>query len=681
MKRLLLILLPPLCLLLFSGCGSLLKQQWYDFTAYYNTFYNARQHFKAGLAADRDLRPPLNPHQLIPIHPSPSSAGASDFRIAIEKSFSILQNHPHSSYVDDALELVGISLFHLQEYFAARERFRELYQTTDDLAKRELAVIWEGRTWLELGLAADGVHYMKEMISSLDSWSPAGLAEAQTVLAQLYAHQGHLFPAASQLLTAMDNLEEGSLQARAWFHYGQVMERLNNPDQAIRAYSEIPSMESDFDLEYYSRLKEVGVWRRSGQPGEADIRLNRMLRDDRFYDRYPEMLLESAAIRVAEGDYDRAGELYREVIEECEQATPEQVALSYYHLGELHRIGHRDFLAAAHYFEAAASATVDLHWLPEGWDADRKAQDFGTYASARRALDHLERVIALAELPQPEFEQRVAELTREREESMEQEIIREGVTESVPFPSLAEPQAGLPDVLEVTTDEAEEDGFLNVHNPARLARDALRFRAQWGDRPLIDNWRRETGVSRSEVADVTRDQVDATGHELASGNIKSPGTEGSPEMAVPDIHTIPRDRAGRDSLLAARASSYFELASIFHVTLSMPDSASVYYDRSARSGGDGDVVASAIYGLADIALQESDTVRAERLAHRLINRFPQSRHADLIIQRLGLSPVHEEPAPADSPIPADPPIPTDPPSPADPPIPTEPPFPAEPQRF
>lgn len=535
MKRLLLILLLPPCLLLLSGCGSLFKQQWYDFTAYYNTFYNAKQHFRAGVAADRAHRPPLNPHQLISIHPSPSAAGATDFNRAIEKSSSILRNHRRSSYIDDALEMVGVSWFYLQEYFAAREKFRELYRTTDDPAKRELAVIWEGRTWLELGLAADGVRFMEEEIERLEAWDSGRRAEAQTVLAQLYAHQGHHFMAANLLLASMNHLEEGDLRTRAWFHYGQVMDRLDNPDQAIRAFSEIPSMQPAFDLEFYSRLKEVEIWRRSGHPGEADIRLNRMLRDDRFYTHYPEMQMESAAILLAEGDPEAASELYLEVIEESDRVTPEQIARCYYQLAELNRTVHGDLITAAHYYEEAASIPVDSDWMPESWDASQKAQEFGTYAAARQRLDDLERLLALSELPQEELERKLA--------------------------------------------ESGESGLL---------------------------------LPEEEV-----------GHSL-------------------DVGTIPRSPAARDSVEAARIRGYFELGSLFYVTLAMPDSAAIYYTRVAESAGDGEILASAIYGLADLALQVPDSTRATTLSYRLIEQFPRSRQAELMIERLDLQPVEPD---------------------------------------
>jgi hypothetical protein len=82
MWRVLVIL--PLSLFLFSGCGTTLKQQWYDFTAYYNTFYNANQYFDAGLTQNRSLRADVNPNELIRIHPQPTSAGAEDFERSIE---------------------------------------------------------------------------------------------------------------------------------------------------------------------------------------------------------------------------------------------------------------------------------------------------------------------------------------------------------------------------------------------------------------------------------------------------------------------------------------------------------------------------------------------------------------------------------------------------------------------
>ncbi len=76
MKKRLLLLLTSI---VFLGCGSGLKSSWGNFTAYYNTYYNAKKSYNAGVQKVLDSKVNYNPQQPIRIHETPINAGAQDF--------------------------------------------------------------------------------------------------------------------------------------------------------------------------------------------------------------------------------------------------------------------------------------------------------------------------------------------------------------------------------------------------------------------------------------------------------------------------------------------------------------------------------------------------------------------------------------------------------------------------
>ncbi|MBD3332047.1 hypothetical protein GF356_04295, partial [candidate division GN15 bacterium] len=83
------------CSLLVSGC------------VYYNTFYNARTAFDEA----EDLRKDSPPDQ--------PRIDQNNYRRAIEKSQKVVENHPNSKWYDDAVWIIGVSYFHLEEYSKA----------------------------------------------------------------------------------------------------------------------------------------------------------------------------------------------------------------------------------------------------------------------------------------------------------------------------------------------------------------------------------------------------------------------------------------------------------------------------------------------------------------------------------------------------------------------------------
>ena len=120
MRKLLQILIPVLFL---AGCAGPIKQSWNNFTAYYNTFYNAKKYYSEGEELNRQQAESLDPEGLIHIFLSPSAAGAEQFDEAITKSASILRDHEQSSYVVPSILMIGKSYYYKSEFFSALEKY------------------------------------------------------------------------------------------------------------------------------------------------------------------------------------------------------------------------------------------------------------------------------------------------------------------------------------------------------------------------------------------------------------------------------------------------------------------------------------------------------------------------------------------------------------------------------
>jgi len=619
-------------ILIFSGCGTTLKQQWYDFTAYYNTFYNANQYFEAGLEENRSLRSEINPNELIRIHPPPTSAGRQNFETSIEKSADILRRHSQSKYVDEAIQLIGISFFYRQEYFAALEKFQELYVSTGDPALIQNAILWEGRTYLELELYGEGSRYMEARIESVENWAPGKLSEARAILAQLYAYRGNLHQASNQLLLALEDLEGRELRSRAYFHYGQIMQQIDNLLQASYAFSQIQNMRASFDLEYSAKLKQAEIFRKQEEYEQASRLLRSMERDDKFYDFRLELLYEIARTERLKGKPGRAEEYYKRVIHSG-SLTPAQelVAKTYYGLAEIYRFNHNDFQLAAAYYDSAASANVNRNRMPEGWDANELARAYGEYASVKQEIIRLDSLLHLGRLPAEEFDQKIAEIQAQKQAEIEEQRSERDSWDEL------DRQVDIDQNVEVTT-ETGRHGFLNIHNRTLLEQSGLQFRAVWGDRPLADDWRRREAVTGSR-ANFEDQQVvveaEETGHEAAEDEFV-PGFQ-------LDLSEIPFEPSEQDSVEALIYINYFQLGNIYLMNLSMPDSAKTYFKRVIQEGPEAREKAPAFYALAEIYLVENNWDEALSWAEELIERYPETAVARRAASRMNLNaPVVEE---------------------------------------
>jgi len=97
--------------------------------AYYNTFYNAKGHFKK--AEEERIA-------------SSGSAGGENYQRSIDKCLSLLQFYPKSKYVDDALFMIAMSRLHRGENAQARASFEGLMERFPETEYAERALFYMG---------------------------------------------------------------------------------------------------------------------------------------------------------------------------------------------------------------------------------------------------------------------------------------------------------------------------------------------------------------------------------------------------------------------------------------------------------------------------------------------------------------------------------------------------------
>ena len=121
-----------LFMLLFSSC------------AYFNTFYNAKNYFRSGLAIMETAGRPDDDQ--IP------RQAADAFDQAITKSLKVIEQYPDSRFVDDALFILGRSHYYRQEYGLAERYFTQLLNEFVWLGYADQVRLWLAKVHAQMGL-------------------------------------------------------------------------------------------------------------------------------------------------------------------------------------------------------------------------------------------------------------------------------------------------------------------------------------------------------------------------------------------------------------------------------------------------------------------------------------------------------------------------------------------------
>lgn len=631
-------------MMVLGGCTatSFLGRQFTNLTAYYNKFYNAEKAFEQGVRRGRETDEPIDRTQYLALFRGPTNnVDAASLEKAIQKSADLLRENPNSKWVDDALLLIGKSYFYQQNHVGATQKFREVISV--DGGRTGEARFWLARTLLDVERYEEAVAVIRTGIQEQEDspWT-----------ARLYLVEGTIHTKQEEWEEAVQDLNEGlqgdlpdRLAARTTFLLGQALETLGNPSSARAAYRQVQEHDPSYELGFAARLNEIELQGRHGSPTRALARLRDLEDDEKNYERRGEMALTRARIYRAQGQYDRAqqtlvGMLYGE-------DAPSETAEGrlHYDLALLYRDDYEDFSRAAAHFDTASTALSQgqrgrqqrgqrVPGAPQNVEAE--AERYRDLASRARDVARMDSLLRIGRMSDSEF-QRFVEARRrqqrsvqddrraEREAQESRRLRRGGGT-------VVEQRRGTAPASNTGQSDA---GFLFHKDPARVQQGKRQFEQTWGDRPLVDNWRRRNAIQNATTASAESDQEPRAPETEDRRAIAEEQTRDARDDSALDLSAIPRDSASQAKMEAERAVTRYELANSLFLAAGRPDSAATWYRRILQENGEHPVARRALYALAEAYRAQGDTTAAQQTYRRLVKQYPDTDLARRARERLG----------------------------------------------
>ena len=619
MQRHLLIIGIVLLAVGMSGCKSIFKSRWSNFNAYYNTFYNAEQYYKTGIDLVENRSDPINPEQPIRIHKTPTNVGDAEFENAIIKSADVLRDYSESKWVDDALLLIGKSYYHQGKYFSADQKFQELLLATNSISLKHEGIKWRGLYFLNTEQYDEGIDYLiSQLLDEELNWRRAEEAEVRLVLAQLYVEQELWELAEEQLKLGLEDARGKRILANGWFLLGQVQERLGKQDDAIDSFSRVSRFNPDYSMVYNARRKQAEISRETGQVDQALRIFSDMSRDDKNFDEMTEIYYEMARSYQLQGDYERAERLYFDVLDyEITVPTVETKAKTYFGLAEINRDYYKNYLLTAAYFDSASTSGRDETKLPSWFNAAEQSLSYNAYRQLSLEAYEADSLLWLSNLNQEAFDSVIAIVRLQKIEEMREARRRQEAAANTMI-NIGAGQQG-----QQGGANTSDNGFLNHKNPTMVSQAKEAFRAIWGDRPLVDNWRRLDAVRLAREDPSLTDDMNF--EDTSSGT-----TEEEVTIDFSKIPFLPEDKVKSRELIASRI---YEIGNVFFLQLDEPDSAEANYRSVINRFPDLAVSAQAMYSLSELYTIRGDSVTSLIWAERLASEHPETIYRNRVAER------------------------------------------------
>ncbi len=320
--------IPFFLLFLLSSCGI-----WDSVTAYFNTYYNAKQLFgdaEDELWSQRDVQQFGRNYFLANF-----TANKTKFEQVIEKCSKLLQYRPESGLVDNALYLIGMSSYYLADYQQADRKFRELLDhspgkslgvrggimlayTEYRLTNRDTAAIFAARVYE----------------AAKNDGDDASVAQAAILLGQIEKDRDNRQPARKYFTEAGENAENPELRATAYLAAARLGEELSDFTGAESSYRAAEKASRTYVGEFRGQLGAARMKAMEGDYATALEQLGELHDNLNNKEFYGEISYEIGNVYRLSGDLNQAIAEYCYV--DTAFARTEFAAKALYELGLLY---------------------------------------------------------------------------------------------------------------------------------------------------------------------------------------------------------------------------------------------------------------------------------------------------------------------------------------------------------
>lgn len=301
----------------------------------------------------------------------------------VEKASKLLQFYSNTSYVDEALMMLGKSFYYQSNYQKAQRKFEELLATNPDDEITTEANLWIAKCLFE----------MKEFTSALNKNAEVRKKsveeEYDEIIKESYVQEikyrlreedyNLAITLANEFAEAYD---DDVIRAQIYYELGNLYLKIDDNENAITAYEKVFDNEPDFDLEIAAAIKYANALRKAGKTNEALALFEDIREEDKFSTSYGEIDFEIGRTFVELGDYNRAYDQFR-MVDTTYKSTP-FAAQSNFELAELFRTKFMNYDSAAIFYSKSVIGTLTKEYSDMAKD---KNQLFNKYVRLRSTIN------------------------------------------------------------------------------------------------------------------------------------------------------------------------------------------------------------------------------------------------------------------------------------------------------
>ena len=376
-------------------------------SAYFNTYYNAQRLFEEAEKETINQRSTAQKEDPLLIPYGPSSTAKTKFASVIEKCSKLLQYHPTSSLVDNALLMIARSYLYQNEYQKAERKFKELLdsypQSSFALTARQLLA----ETYYRMGDREAARKLVRETRTlATERGDETILYEIALVSARMNDDEKNYEAARNDYEQAAQHAPGSVEQSGAYRKMAETESLRNRPAEAADAYRKSYSASADYASAYKARIGLVRMLSRLGKYDAAFDILDDLRTNQNNKEFFGEIDVAYGNVHRDAGDPDAAIAQYTYV--DTTYARTESQAQALLERGLLYENTLHEYDSAAVSYAKGRSAYPQADVTP---DLVRRSDYLNRYIRLRRDIASLDSIRMAILAPPPSLPDSVADST------------------------------------------------------------------------------------------------------------------------------------------------------------------------------------------------------------------------------------------------------------------------------
>lgn len=475
---------------------------------------------------------------------------------------------------------------------------------------RNESFIWQIRNHIELNELPEAAGVI-EILRHDPNFPKRLQTELDEVISYWFYKQQAYDSSAFYLARAISEAEGKAEQARWEFLIAQMYQLSNNPESATAYYEKSIKHTTDPVMDVYARLNSIRINRNENKADFLQENINELIKlakKDK-YENYKDIIYYAAAkMELERNGFAAAQDLLLRSIE-FSANNPAQRSASFLLLADLN-YDRKHYTDAYNYYDSTNVSALTLQT-----DKDRatlRKPPLKIIAENLSVINMEDSLQELASLPADKRE----EILRRKARQLRRE---KGLKEEDSQPGNA--AVGQQPATNLFASDSKNAEFY-FYNASSKARGFSEFKTRWGQRPNVDNWRRQSAMrtqinTSSDLMDITKSNIGVApaGEDISSSSL---------------LNTLPLTQEKLAKSNKSIMDALFTSGQTFQDKLEDFSSAIQAFEELLRRFPDTEYKEQVLFNLVYCYQKTGDRDKSERYRRELLNASPSGKWAQLL---------------------------------------------------